>query len=79
MIQTVTAVFEKGLFRPLTGFKLPLAEGQHVQLIVETPSASTDILDLAIQVYAGLAEDEINEVEQLILKRQDFFGDRGLA
>jgi predicted DNA-binding antitoxin AbrB/MazE fold protein len=76
--QTLTAVFEKGLFRPLTRFNLPIAEGQQVRLIVETPAPPTEILALATQVYEGLAENEINEVEQIILNRQDFFGGRVL-
>ncbi len=45
MTQIVTAIFEKGLFRPLTDFNLPLAEGQRVRLIVETPSALSEVTE----------------------------------
>ncbi|MEJ5310035.1 MAG: antitoxin AF2212-like protein [Anaerolineae bacterium] len=74
--QTFTAVFEKGKFRPLTKFRLPISEGQQVRLTVETPESPTGVLALATQVYEGLTEDQIDEVEQIILNRQDFFGER---
>lgn len=78
MTQTFTAVFEKGLFRPLTGFDLPIAEGQQVRLIVETPEFPTEILALAAQVYEGLTENEVNEIEQIIFNREDFFSGRAI-
>ena len=78
MTQTLTAVFEKGIFRPLTMFNLPIAEGQQVRLTVETPEPLSGVLALATRVYDGLTESQVNEIEQIILNRQDFFGGRAL-
>lgn len=74
--QTLTAVFEKGIFRPLTVSRLLISEGQQVRLTVETHESPTGVLALATQVYEGLTEAQIDEVEQIILNRQDFFGER---
>ncbi|MDA0747267.1 MAG: antitoxin family protein [bacterium] len=76
MKQTLDAVYEKGVFRPL---KTPeLSEGQHVRLEVEAPSeeAFDDLLELAANVYEGLSDDQIDEIEKIVLDRKDFFGDQ---
>ena len=54
---------------------MPLTEGQRVRLTVESASASNDVLALAGRVYAGLSEEEIDEVECIALDRRPFFGD----
>lgn len=75
MQQRLDAIYENGIFRPL---KHPsLTEGQQVRLIVETNSTLTseDMLSLAAQVYQGLSDQEISEVEQIACERRDFFGD----
>ena len=43
---------------------------------VETtePSSDDDVLAMAARVYAGLADDDIDEIEQIALNRGDFFG-----
>lgn len=74
--QTFEAVFENGVFRPLTSFKVPIPEGQQVWLVMEAPESPQEILELAAQVYEGLSERQIDEIEQIILDRQDFFSDR---
>jgi predicted DNA-binding antitoxin AbrB/MazE fold protein len=74
--ETLEAVYENGVFRPL---KLPkITEGQQVRLIVEETSRmrTEDILNLAAQVYQGLSEEEIAEIEKIALDRRNFFGDR---
>ena len=75
MKQTVDAVYEKGVFKPLKSPKLP--EGQHVRLEIETPPAkrSDDLLELAAKVYEGLSDKQIDEIEKIALDRRDFFGD----
>ena len=70
MTQVVDAVYEHGMFRPIT--LVPLSEGQQVRLVVETTPAD-DILALAMQVYDGLSEQDVNEVEQIALDRSAFF------
>jgi len=74
---TLDAVYENGIFRPLKPPELP--EGEQVRLMVETPTkdAATDILRLAAQVYEGLSDAEIDEVERIALNRRDFFRGRG--
>ncbi len=76
MKQTVDAVYEEGVFKPLKSPKLP--EGQHVRLEIETPPAksSDDLLELAAKVYEGLSDEQIDEIEKIALDRRNFFGDR---
>ena len=73
MIQTLNAIYEKGVFRPLTNPEI--AEGESVKLIVETASKVNpdEMLKLAAQVYEGLSEEAINEIEQIAGDRSNFF------
>ena len=77
MQQTVEAIYESGGFRLIDPADLQLFEGQKVRLIIEPPDQSaTNPLDLAAQVYEGLSESQIEEIEQIALDRDDFFGER---
>lgn len=76
MAQALEAVFEDGKFRLLEKPAVPLRDGQHVRLTVETEATSEDVLELAGQVYAGLSEEEVDDVERIALDRRSFFGDR---
>ena len=71
--QNFEAVFENGVLRPLAN--LQLREGQSVKLTVENDSTLTpeEMLQLAAQVYEGLSEQDIEEIEQIACKRSDFF------
>jgi predicted DNA-binding antitoxin AbrB/MazE fold protein len=72
MTQTLEAIYENGNFRPL---KAPqLAEGQLVQLVIQSQSPATpdDILAIAASVYEGLSEPEIQAVEQIASDRANF-------
>jgi predicted DNA-binding antitoxin AbrB/MazE fold protein len=71
MKQVIEAIYEKGIFKPLKRPKI--TEGQKVQLIVDTKPAPLDLIELAGQVYEGLSEKDINEIEQIALNRKDFF------
>ena len=76
MSQVLEAVYENGAFRPLaTSPALGLTEGQHVRIVVAANGPS-DMLDLAAQVYAGLAERDVAEVETIALDRSSFFAGR---
>lgn len=77
--QTLTAVFEKGVFRPVTPSRLRLEEGQRVRLTIEASEPAPDVLLLAQQVYAGFSDRQIDEIEHIILDRRSFFGDRELS
>ena len=77
MRQTMDAVFENGAFKPLGPAKLTLSPGQRVRLIVETPIENDEnVLKLASQVYEGLSDEEIDEIEHIVLDRSSFFGDK---
>ena len=69
MKQTLDAIYENGVFTPLKPPKI--IHGQRVRLTVESRAAqsSDDLLELAAQVYQGLSEKEIDEVEQIALTR----------
>jgi predicted DNA-binding antitoxin AbrB/MazE fold protein len=73
MTQTLDAVFEDGKFRLLEKPVVPLHDGQHVRLTVETEAAPDDVLALAEHVYAGLSDEEIDDVERIVLDRRSFF------
>lgn len=70
------AVFENGTFRLLEPSAVTLVDGQHVRLTVETGGTPDDVLALAEQVYDGLSEEEIDDVERISLDRRMFFGNR---
>lgn len=72
MTQIVEAIYENGMFRPITPADLPLSEGQQVRLLVDTVTAE-DILAMAAQVYAGLPEQDVEDVERIALDRSVFF------
>jgi predicted DNA-binding antitoxin AbrB/MazE fold protein len=77
MQQTVEAIYDGGGFRLIDPANLQLFEGQRVRLIIEPPSQSaTNPLDLAAQVYEGLSDSRIEEIERIALDRDDFFGER---
>ena len=77
MTQTLDAVFKDGGFKPVDNGSLPFSEGQRVKLTVEVPSETEDnLVELAGQVYAGLSEKDIDEIEHVALDRGNFFHDR---
>lgn len=74
--ETLDAIFEHGMFRLVQPPSIPLREGQHVRLVVETAESPDVILALAANVYVGLSPQDITEVEQIALQRRDFFGEQ---
>ncbi|HAA28862.1 MAG TPA: hypothetical protein DCE56_15730 [Cyanobacteria bacterium UBA8553] len=72
MKQTLEAIYENGVFRPLKSLKL--SEGQQVWLMVETNLERTpeDMLNLAAQVYQGLSDEQVDEIEQIALNMRQF-------
>lgn len=74
MAQTLEAVFENGVLRLLGEPGVPLVEGQRVRLTVEMEAE--DVLTLAGEVYTGLSEEEIEDVERVALERRPLFGER---
>jgi predicted DNA-binding antitoxin AbrB/MazE fold protein len=72
MTQALDAVFENGKFCLLGKPKIPLRDGQLVRLTVETAALPEDVLELAEQVYAGLSEEQVADVERISLDRRAF-------
>jgi predicted DNA-binding antitoxin AbrB/MazE fold protein len=75
MKESIEAIYQQGVFRPLRHLEIP--EGQHVRLVVEALSESVfdDMLELAARVYEGLSKEQVEEIEKIALNRDDFFGD----
>ena len=75
-MQTLKAIYENGVFRPLETPEL--TEGQSVQLTVEptTPLNPQEMLQLAAQVYDELSAMDVDEIEEIVLNRDNFFSDR---
>jgi predicted DNA-binding antitoxin AbrB/MazE fold protein len=73
MKHILDAIYEKGVFRPLT--RPGLVEGQHVHLAVETArdESPDDLLELASQVYQGLTNEQLDQIECIALDRRGFF------
>jgi predicted DNA-binding antitoxin AbrB/MazE fold protein len=65
------AIYENGVFRPLS--PIVIKEGERVHIVIEPPRHGNDILSLAFQVYEGLSEDDIKQIEKITLDRRDFF------
>jgi predicted DNA-binding antitoxin AbrB/MazE fold protein len=77
MAETVEAVYEKGVFKPLQD--AALSEGEKVTLLISPAShrrTPAEILKLAHSVYQGLSEAEIAEVEAIAFDRSRFFTER---
>lgn len=74
---TYEAVFEHGVFRVLTPQNIRIPEGQTVRLVIEPVASPDEILALAAQVYAGLSEKDIQEIEKIIFDRSHFFSEQG--
>ncbi len=76
MKQTMDAVYENGVFKPLNPPKL--SEGQHVRIEIEMSFEENfdDLLELAAKVYEGLSDDDIDSIEKIAHDRRDFLGYR---
>lgn len=79
-IKTVEAIYEGNALR--LHQPLPLSEQQRVWVFVvpvpeqETwlqPPSPDQILHLAAQVYKGLSQEDISEIERIALDRSRFF------
>lgn len=73
-VETIEAVYERGGFRPVSPEKFHFAEGQKVRLVVEKMETPEEILALATEVYEGLSEAEVDEIERYARRRGDLLG-----
>src|SRR5207248_2821267 len=80
MTQTIEAVYEQGVFKPLERVKLK--DGEKVKLSIEQKQqklATDEMLRLAQKVYEGLSEQDIAEIEAIALDRSNFGRITGLT
>ncbi|MCA9155157.1 MAG: antitoxin family protein [Planctomycetales bacterium] len=81
MKQIIEAVYENGMFRPLMAVPESISDGQQVRLEIEatnrpSPNNLPDVLNLAGQVYDGLTNEDIDDIERIALDRSSFFDRR---
>jgi len=77
MTQTIEAIYQNGMFKPLKPLSEEIEEGEKVKLVVETENEEVNpIVKLAENFYEGLSEEDIDEIERIALDRSNFFGDR---
>ncbi len=75
MTQTIEAIYQNGMFKPLNPISESISEGEKVKLVVEIEEVNP-IMKLAENFYEGLSEEDIDEIEKIALDRTNFFGDR---
>ena len=74
MARTVEAIFEEGVFKPLS--PLNISEHKRLKLIIEDESEEpSDILSLASMVYNGFSPEDIVDIEKVVLNRTHFSRD----
>lgn len=79
MSQTVEAIYQNGIFKPLNPIPEEIAEGETVEITISEKKLSPEeMLKLASRVYEGLSNEDIAEIERIALDRSNFFGDRKL-
>jgi len=76
MKQTIDAIYENGTFRPLERDAVSIPDGQRVRLTVED-ECEPEALRLAMNVYHGLSDKDIDEIERIALDRGNFFSIEG--
>lgn len=76
-MQTIEAIYQNGMFKPIKPISEEFEEGAKVKLIVEAENKETNpIMKIAENFYEGLSEEEVNEIEKIALDRSNFFGER---
>lgn len=72
MERVLEAVYRKGVLTPLEPLELP--EDEHVMITVHVPMPEEpdEALLAWQQVYAGLSEEDVVEVERIALDRSHF-------
>jgi predicted DNA-binding antitoxin AbrB/MazE fold protein len=75
MTQTIEAIYQNGMFKPLNPISETISEGEKVKLVVETEDVNP-IMKLAENFYEGVSEEDIDEIEKIALDRSNFFGGR---
>lgn len=74
--QMVEAIYEQGTLRLLDS--LDMKDGQRVRVTIEPVESQEDPLELLRNIYAGLPEAEVDEIERIILDRSNWSRDKSL-
>lgn len=77
MERVLEAIYQNGAFTPLEPLNLP--EHQHVVITIHLPAPEEpdEALVAWQQVYAGLSEEDVAEVEHIALDRSHFMRQEG--
>ncbi|MEK7288840.1 MAG: antitoxin family protein [Planctomycetota bacterium] len=71
MAKTIEAVFEDGVFKPIS--PITLSEHKRVTLVIKNNKEKTPyILSVASMVYEGLSSNDIKDIEELAFDRSGF-------
>jgi len=72
MNQVLEAIYENGVLKPLKSLKLP--EHQKVTITIQLPLVENPDQELESwhQVFAGLSDKDIQEIESIALDRSHF-------
>ncbi len=63
MNQTIEAVYEDGVFKPVNPITIELAEGEKVKIVIKTEGHFEESsVDLAEKYFKGLSEEDIDKV-----------------
>jgi predicted DNA-binding antitoxin AbrB/MazE fold protein len=72
MHRIIEAIYENGTFKPVGPDKISITEGQRVRLVLADKELP-ELLRLALQVYEGLSQQDMDDIEQIALNRNHFF------
>ena len=72
-MQTIEAIYQNGMFKPLKPVSDEISEGETVEITISEKRLSPEeMLKLASQIYEGLSEEDIAEIERIALDRSNF-------
>ncbi len=77
MTRLLTAVYENGVFRPLEDPGLDEHQHVTVEILTQPATSADDALAAWQQVYEGLSEHQIREIEEIALDRSHFSSREG--
>ena len=75
MKYALEAIYENGTFRPLQRDVVAIADGQRVRITVDD-ECEPEALRLATNVYEGLSDKDVDEIERIACDRGNLFGTR---
>lgn len=77
MTQKIEAIYQNGIFKPITPVSDEISEGEEVIIDIKSKEESAnEIMKLAENFYEGISDEDIEEMEKVMLDRSNFFGGR---